>query len=123
MNYELKLCLGVFFLSVVRNRKINLLWGVLPCCVCVVNQAHLNPRLYFSSWNVLVCSLSRINLRGCFQKTVRKHIFCVCSLELACVPWFLLSVVDQDEAMRVLFILMAFIVVLHKYNITKAGIN
>lgn len=41
-------------------------------------------------------------------------IFHVCSLKLTCVFQFLLSLVDQDEAMRVLFILMAFIVVLHR---------
>lgn len=38
-------------------------------------------------------------------------IFHVCSLKLTCVPQFLFSLVDQDEA---LFILMAFIGVLHR---------
>lgn len=54
VNYELNLCIGVFFLSVVLTFKINFLWVVFPCCVCVVNQAHLNRGLYFSSRNVLI---------------------------------------------------------------------
>lgn len=41
-------------------------------------------------------------------------VFHMCSLKLTSVPQFLLSLVGQDEAVRVLFILMAFIVVLYR---------
>lgn len=77
MNYELKLCIGVFFLSIVLIFKINFLWVVFLGCVCIVNQAHLNPGLYFSSSDVLICSLARTKLRGRFQKTLISSFMCV----------------------------------------------
>lgn len=120
-NYELKLCVGIFFLCLVLIFKIIFQWVIFPCCVCIINKAHLNPGLFFFlvhkmfhwSWNPIIYSLSRIKLTECFQKSFN-FIFHLFSVKLTCVFLFLLSLVEQDKATRVLASLMTFIVVLRR---------
>lgn len=74
----------------------------------------------------MLLNLKNIVRQGSNLQDVLKKIYVVFhlfSVKLIYVFQFLLSLVEQEKATTVLASLMAFIVVSHVKNITKAGIN